>query len=41
MSGFDGGHRSECGGTDGMHYSDCSYDGTVLSYRSLSFFLIP
>ena len=28
MSGFDGGQCSECGGTDGMHYSDCTYDGT-------------
>lgn len=38
MSGFDGGHCGECGGTDGMHYSDCSYDGTGSRgyYRSSS-----
>ena len=24
----DRGHCSECGGSDGWHYSDCTYDGT-------------
>ncbi|MBO5450933.1 MAG: hypothetical protein J6A11_05245 [Lachnospiraceae bacterium] len=24
----DGGHCPECGGSDGLHFSDCIYDGT-------------
>ncbi len=24
----DRGHCPECGGSDGWHYSDCTYDGT-------------